>query len=189
MYIRTLRPEEHDRLNLIHAIAYDDSLDTLDDEGGADAFDHSLDHADSRYYRILDYYNMESDESLHILPHFETYQQTTEYSCACASSLMVLNYYGNHDYNELDICKLAETDTTQGTPVENIVRFFDSIGWKTTSHAETSPYFDSLNDFETFLLTSLDNGTPVMVDRRSIWSNSLPEVSPPISVSTATGNL
>ena len=70
----------------IHAIAYDDSLDTLDDEGGADAFDHSLDHADSRYYRILDYYNMESDESLHILPHFETYQQTTEYSCACASS-------------------------------------------------------------------------------------------------------
>lgn len=108
----------------IHAIAYDDSLDTLDDEGGADAFDHSLDHADSRYYRILDYYNMESDESLHILPHFETYQQTTEYSCACASSLMVLNYYGNHDYNELDICKLAETDTTQGTPVENIVRFF-----------------------------------------------------------------
>ena len=148
----------------IHAIAYDDSLDTLDDEGGADAFDHSLDHADSRYYRILDYYNMESDESLHILPHFETYQQTTEYSCACASSLMVLNYYGNHDYNELDICKLAETDTTQGTPVENIVRFFDSIGWKTTSHAETSPYFDSLNDFEIFLFTSLDNGTPVMVD-------------------------
>lgn len=147
-----------------HAIAYDESMDTLNDEGGADAFDHSLDHTDSRYYKILDYYNMKSDETLHILPHFETYQQTTEYSCACAASLMVLNYYGNHEYNELDICKMAETDTKEGTPVENIVRVFDSIGWKTTSHADTSPFFESLNDVEQFILTSLDDGTPVMVD-------------------------
>ena len=64
----------------IHAIAYDESMDTLEDEGGADAFNHTLDHADSRYYKIIDFYNMESDETLHILPHFETYQQTTEYS-------------------------------------------------------------------------------------------------------------
>ena len=39
----------------IHAIAYDESMDILNDEGGSDAFDHKLDHADSRYYKILDY--------------------------------------------------------------------------------------------------------------------------------------
>ena len=70
----------------IHAIAYDESLETLNDEGGADEFDHKLDHADSKYYKILDYYNMESDETLHILPHFETYQQTTEYSWLSCNS-------------------------------------------------------------------------------------------------------
>lgn len=155
--------EEKD-LPEIHAIAYDESMDTLKDEAGADAFNHKLDHAESRYYKILDYYNMESDETLHILSHFETYQQTTEYSCACASALMVLNYYGNHDYNELDICRIVDTDTSEGTPVENIARFFDSMGWKTTSNADTNRYFESLDDFETFLSNSLDNGTPVMVD-------------------------
>ena len=155
--------EEKD-LPEIHAIAYDESMDTLKDEAGADAFNHKLDHAESRYYKILDYYNMESDETLHILSHFETYQQTTEYSCACASALMVLNYYGNHDYNELDICRMVDTDTSEGTSVENIAGFFDSIGWKTTSHADTKRYFESLDDFETFILNSLDNGTPVMVD-------------------------
>ena len=82
-----------------HAIAYDETLDTLDDDMGADAYDHSLDHTDSAYYAINDFYNMESGGSLHILPHFETYQQTTEYSCGCASAVMVLNCFGNHDYN------------------------------------------------------------------------------------------
>ena len=156
--------QEEQGLPEIHAIAYDESMETLKDETGADAFNHKLDHADSRYYKTFDFYNMESDETLHILSHFETYQQTTEYSCACASTLMVLNHYGNHDYNELDICRMVDTDTSEGTPVENIAGFFDSIGWKTISHADINPYFESLDDFEAFLLKNLDKGTPVMVD-------------------------
>ena len=54
----------------------------------------------------------------------------------------------NHDYNELDICRMADTDPREGTPVENIAGFFDSIGWKTTSHADTVKYFESRVDFE-----------------------------------------
>ena len=52
----------------------------------------------------------------------------------------------NHDYNELDICRMADTDPREGTPVENIAGFFDSIGWKTTSHADTVKYFESRVD-------------------------------------------
>ena len=33
-----------------HPIEYDTSLDTLDDDYGADAFDHALDHPDTRYH-------------------------------------------------------------------------------------------------------------------------------------------
>ncbi len=147
-----------------HAIAYDPSLDTLEDEEGADAFDHTLDHSDTRYYAINDYYNMTSGDGLHILSNFQTYQQTTEYSCACASALMVLNYYGDHDYNELDICRLAGTSTTEGTSADELADFFHSLGWKTTCHADTECRFSSLEECENFFITTLDSSTPIMVD-------------------------
>lgn len=147
-----------------HVIAYDPELDTLADEDGADAYGHALDHADSKYYTINDYYNMSSGGSLHILPHFETYQQTTEYSCGCASALMVLNRYGVHDYNEMDVCRIAETDTEKGTSVEGMVKFFESIGWETEANAGTDYAFEAIEDCEAFFLSAIDGGTPVMVD-------------------------
>ncbi|MCR4894007.1 MAG: C39 family peptidase [Eubacteriales bacterium] len=148
----------------VHTIAYDPALDTLEDGDGADAFDHRLDHAGSRYYTVNDYYNMTSGDGLHILTNFETYQQTTEYSCGCASALMVLNHYGIHDYNEMDICRLAETDTAKGTSVEGLVSFFDSLGWETAFHAGTDYRFESVDECESFFITTLDGGTPVMVE-------------------------
>ena len=147
-----------------HTIAYDESMDTLDDADGADAFDHSLDHADSKYYVINDYYSMKSGDGLYILPEFETYQQTTEHSCGAASALMVLNRFGEGDYNELEICELAETDTSKGTSVEGLVKFFTDIGWKTEYHAGTDFYFESIEDAEEYLIDKIEEGTPVMVD-------------------------
>ena len=147
-----------------HVIASDEAMDTMHDEYGADALDHTLDHVDSRYYVINDYYNMESSDTLHILPHFETYQQTTEYSCGCASALMVLNYYGNHDFNELEICRIAGTDTTKGTSVEGLAGFFETLGWQTEFHADTDYRFDSFEECEEYFIAALDSGTPIMVD-------------------------
>ncbi len=147
-----------------HPIPYDPALDTLEDEDGADAYDHYLDHADSRYYKVNDFYNMTSGDGLHILTNFETYQQTTEYSCGCASALMVLNHYGVSDYNEMDICRLAETDTSMGTSVEGLVKFFTELGWDVTHHADTEGYFQSIEECENFFVEKLDQGTPVMVD-------------------------
>ena len=147
-----------------HAIPYDEGLETTGDADGADAYDHYLDHADSRYYVINDYYNMKSENGLHILTGFETYQQTTEYSCGAASALMVLNHYDNQQYNELEICGLAGTDTSTGTSVEGLVKFFDGIGWKTDYHAGTDFYFESIEDAEKYLIDKLDGGIPIMVD-------------------------
>lgn len=64
-----------------YTIPYEEGMETTGDADGADAYDHALDHVDSRYYIINDYYNMKSENGLHILSEFETYQQTTEYSC------------------------------------------------------------------------------------------------------------
>ena len=155
---------EGEDLPELHAIPADESMGTTEDEDGADAFANSLDHADSRYYVINDYYNMESGGSLHILPHFETYQQTTEYSCGCASALMVLNRFGIEGYNELDICTAAETDEEKGTSVEGLVSFFEGLGLHIAYHADTSPRFEDIEVCEKYLLKAIDDGAPILVD-------------------------
>ena len=116
-------------LPALHTIAPDSSLNTLDDDDGADYYMNFLDHPNSRYYVFNDFYNMESDGSLHILPRFETYQQTMENSCGDASALMVLNYFGIDGYNELDIYKLAGTEVSKGTSVEGKIQpYSPSLG-------------------------------------------------------------
>ena len=67
---------------------------TAQDDEGADAYGGALDHTDSRYYTIVDYFWLEPEDDLRILPQFRTYQQTTEYTCGPASALMVLYRFG-----------------------------------------------------------------------------------------------
>lgn len=153
-----------DKLPESHTIPYDAELETVGDGKGADSFEHHLDHEDSKYYVFNDFYNMKSGGSLHILTGFETYQQTTEYSCGPASALMVLNHYDQMLYNELEICDLAETDPVMGTKVEGLVKFFDSIGWTTEYHAGTDLYFGSISDAESYIVGKIDEGKPVLVD-------------------------
>ena len=134
------------------------------DDDGAEGYVHSLDHIDSVYYSINDYYNMESGGGLHILTHFQTYQQTTEYTCGCSSALMVLNRFGNHDYSEMEISRLDGTDPVKGTTVEGLVSFFESLGWQTDYHAGTDNRFDSIKEWEEYLISALDSGIPAMVN-------------------------
>ena len=153
-------------------IPYAPNLTTLNDEYGADAFDHMLDHKDSRYYIINDFYHSEPGNGLHIIPFFATYQQTTEYTCGCASALMVMNHFGDHSYNELQIAEAAETDEHRGTSVEGLTKFFTENGYEVDSHADTSFRFDAISDAEAYLLEKIDSGIPVMVsweDWRGHW--------------------
>ena len=148
----------------LHTIAPDSSMNTLDDDDGADFYRNSLDHPDSRYYVFNDFYNMESDGSLHILSRFETYQQTMENSCGDASALMVLNYFGIDGYNELDIYKLAGTEVSKGTSVEGLQAFLESLNLRLDVHASTEPRFKEIEDCEAYLIQTIDEGAPVLVD-------------------------
>lgn len=155
-----------------HTIPYDKSMESVGSGMGAEAFEGVLDKPDSKYYLTNDYYNIKSSGGLHIIPEFETYQQTTEYSCGAASAIMVLNNYDNRDYNELEICVLAGTDETKGTSVEGLAEFFESIGWKVEYHANTKLKFETIEEAETFIIDKIDEGTPIMVnweDWRGHW--------------------
>ena len=105
-----------------------------------------------------------SDETLHILSHFETYQQTTEYTCGAACALMVLNWFGQKRYHERLVGQLIESCEGRGSTVENIADFFDLIGWNVEYHAGTDLKFDTIEGFEQSVIDFIDRGIPILVD-------------------------
>lgn len=116
-------------------ILYRESYKESPKQEGASAFAGKLNHPDSKYYKHNDFYNMKSDENLHILSHFKTYQQTTEYTCGPACILMVLNWFGIDSYHERYIAEVVKSIQKHGTTMENIIMFFKSLGWNVDSHA------------------------------------------------------
>ena len=153
----------------IHAIPYPEKYKERLGESGASAFAGKTNHLNSRYYVFNDFFNMESDETLHILTHFQTYQQTTEYTCGAACSLMVLNWFGKSRYHEMLVGQLIESIPGKGSTVENIADFFDLIGWEVDYHADTELRFQEPEDFERYVIDSIDNHTPILVDWAGHW--------------------
>ena len=116
----------------------------IDEYGGADAYDNAGDHPDSKYYVNPDFYNMKSDDQLTIISKYKTFQQTSEWSCGSATILTVLEHFGVSDYGEWDIAVKSgagvDLDTVgsepgsannfpeYGTSVDDIIKFFDTIG-------------------------------------------------------------
>ena len=145
-------------------ISYPEKYKDRLSEDGATAFAGKTDHPQSRYYKFNDYYNMESDETLHILTHFKTYQQTTEFTCGAACCLMALNWFGKENYHEMLVAELIESLPGTGSTVENIVNFFDLIGWNVDFHADTAPRFETIEEFEDYAIGLLDRQIPILVD-------------------------
>jgi len=153
-----------------HTIPYPEGYDTM--SSGASCYDGCDDHFGSPYFAHLDVYNMTSTDTLTILPNFETYQQTTEYTCGPASALMVLNHYGVTDYDELKIAEMSGTSEDTGIGPAGLVTFFDAIGWNTESNLDQEgeytfedPYdFENQDSFIPWVLSHLETGTPIMVD-------------------------
>ena len=131
---------------------------------GASSFAGATDHLQSRYYVANDYFKMKSDATLHILHQFQTYQQTTEYTCGAASALMVLNWFGQKRYHEKAVAGLLETHTTKGSAVENIADLFDLIGWNVDYHASTDRRFQTIEAAEQAIIDYIDRGIPMMID-------------------------
>ena len=48
----------------------------------------------NKYYKTFDFFNMKSKGGLHIISHFKTMMQTTDYTCAPVCAIMVLSHLG-----------------------------------------------------------------------------------------------
>ena len=148
----------------LHAIAVPEDYPTAQDEAGADAYAGALNHTDSAYYAIRDYYNMHSGNGLYILPHFDTYQQTTEYTCGAASARMVLHRFGEDRYDEMQIGDMVEIDPEKGTGVEGLAAMFEALGWQVESHADTELFFPDEAAWGDYIIEHIEAGVPIMVD-------------------------
>ncbi len=102
----------------------------LSEADGADSVEREGDHEDSPYFSRLDFYNMESTDTLTILSHFKTQQQTSEWSCGVTSALMVLNWYDAlGDYNEETLAAFRSNGLTpEATSMSQLVEIFDGVG-------------------------------------------------------------
>ena len=148
----------------LHTIPYPEKCGSRPAESGAASFRGATDHVQSRYYVANDFFHMNSDATLHILNQFKTYQQTTEYTCGAASSLMVLNWFGEEQYHEQAVAALLESHCTKGSSVENIADLFDLIGWNVEYHASENPKFQTVEEAEQAIIRYIDRGIPIMVD-------------------------
>ena len=147
-----------------HTIPYPEKYGNTPSLDGASSFGGGADHPKSRYYVANDFFHMHSDATLHILSQFQTYQQTTEYTCGAASALMVLNWFGQKQYHEKAVAGLLETHATKGSSVENIADLFDLIGWNVDYHAGTDRAFQTVEAAEATIIDYIDRGIPMMVD-------------------------
>ena len=136
-------------------------------EWGADSVERDGDHIDSPYFSRLDFYNMTSTDSLTILPQYKTYQQTSEWSCGVAASLMVLEYYDKlGDYNEKTLAEIRSNGLNEeATMLKDVVKIFETVGgfdinstYDFESEAAAGEYM-SLEQIR----TTLGEGKPIIV--------------------------
>ena len=111
---------------------------------------------------------MKNSGSLILLEKFKTYQQTTSYSCACASLIMALNYVGNETIGEKDCTSKAETDTEYGTIPQNFEKALKEFRYEFESKRNffkednEEAYFDE-ERFSEYIKESLKNKEPIVI--------------------------
>lgn len=99
-------------------------------DNGANAVERQGDHIDSPYFYHADFYNTSPTDTLSILPHFKTIQQTSWWSCGVASAMMVLNYYDKlGGYTEETLAALRSDHSEQhiGTCLDQMIEMLSAI--------------------------------------------------------------
>ena len=136
-------------------------------EWGADSVERDGDHENSPYFNTLDFYNMESSDTLTILSHFQTYQQTSEWSCGVASALMVLNYYDKlGDYNEKTLAEIRSNGLNEeATSLKDVVKIFETVGGFDIQSTYDFESEDAAGEYMTLeqIQATLKEGKPIIV--------------------------
>ncbi|MGN0794650.1 MAG: papain-like cysteine protease family protein [Aristaeellaceae bacterium] len=150
--------------NYTDDMKFDDGVD-LSAEDGADSVERLGDHAGSPYFSTLDFYHMESTDTLTILHNFKTIQQSSEWSCGVASALMTLEWYGlRGDYTEESLGALRPQGLKPGaTSLSQMVAMFDAVGgFACYSAIDAGEDVHDIFTFE-YIQETVAAGNPIMI--------------------------
>lgn len=146
-------------------------------------YERSGDHNNSPYYKNFDFYNMENTDTLKVLTHFQTLQQSTEWSCGLASAAMVMNWYGMlEDETEISLATQRKEKDYPGTLLSDMEDVFTYMNdkhkqdwvWFTNKDLDDPEGEESyigdyclqagtMEDWYGLIPYLLENGIPVMI--------------------------
>lgn len=159
-------------------------------QGGADAYASRGDNPHSRYYVNPDFFNLQSSDTLTILTHFHTMQQTTEWSCGDIAALLVLRHFGCLDETEWSLacnlhsmtdrnCTGAQPGTAccmadYGTRLEELCHYFsarDSFRIVATSYRTGYTPADLVKEGDCYPVCDQGNLYPIFAcpDTFALW--------------------
>ena len=123
-----------------------------------------INHNDSIYFTMNDFYNMKSTKDRIILEKYPTYQQTQLHTCGPAAGLTVLYYYGNKKYDEISLITGMKTKPYPiGSNTKDMSAFFKNIGWYVEDSLSHEP-FTEYEDFKNWVIHNLQQNTPILVE-------------------------
>ena len=164
----------------------------LSPEDGADSVERDGDHENSPYFAHPDVYNMESTETLTMLHHFKTQQQTSEWSCGVTASLMVMEWYGKlGDWTEESLAALrhsldgTELEGYPGTTLNQAMDIFNGVGGfdiETTADYPDGIWMENIQNW-------LAEGKPVMICWNDWGGHWRIPMIPPTTTRTATASI
>ena len=128
----------------------------------------------TNYYKINDFYNMDSEGSRILLPNYTILQQTMASSCGICAVGSILKYYGyDESYYDLELSYLNSYESVTGETVKG--KGSDPIGHQSTleqlgyrakgsySARYETPEFTSYESYMAFLRSNLSAGRPIAV--------------------------
>ena len=137
----------------------------LSAEDGAARVERHADPQGRPQMHTLDINPLESSDTLTILSHFKTQQQTSEWSCGVSSAIMVLNWYGKlGDYNEESLAAYRSNGLEPGaTSLSQLIEIFQGVGG--FDLYSTYDCQDQVHEVFTFdyIQKTLAAGNPIMV--------------------------
>jgi len=143
-------------------------IENLMDEEGAYFFRGKMDIPNSRYYKPIDIYNMKSSGSLILLEKFKTYQQTSSYSCGCASLIMAIYHLDGTVIGEKDCSTKAKSVPVNGTLPVNLEAAISQYGYDYESKRrgfngkEEIPSYDPVQ-FSRYIKSALKNNESLIL--------------------------
>gem|GEM_PF-463696 len=128
---------------------------------GAASVDRMFDVPNSKYFPVLDFYNMKSGGSLTIIENFKTFQQTTEFTCGPSCIVMLLEYYGMYDgQGDRAMYELRENKERPESMLKDLIIMLENFGdWDIYSTYDLEDPYEMPADL---IINSLKEGKPVI---------------------------